>query len=75
MDTIEVDRATLVDLHRNLKALTTVVEAMVAGIKCVHENEYEITTMGGAKVRRFLCPDCGESRKEDFPDELGNGNI
>lgn len=65
-NTLNVEKEYLYTIYQDIKSAVGRLEILLADIGCLHVNKYEITTMDGTNLRRYLCPDCGESIEEEI---------
>ncbi|MHA2046600.1 MAG: hypothetical protein ACW99G_17570 [Candidatus Thorarchaeota archaeon] len=65
-NTIEVKKDYLYSIYSDIKDSLMRLELLLAEVGCLHLNSYEITTMDGSNLRKYLCPDCGESIEEEI---------
>ena len=61
-----VNKAELYQLKDLVVSVLAVITTMLENVGCPHSNSMEVTTMGGGNVKKFLCPDCGETIEEEM---------
>lgn len=64
--TLTINKDYIYRIYSDIKSALGRLEVLLADVGCLHLNKFDVTTMDGTNLRRYICPDCAETIEEEI---------